>query len=68
MRNHAVAIHNHPEEALAKPLVLSFSKSRYPGTTFGEYIKRARLEKGLRQVDMARMIEDESESTLVSIT
>ena len=39
-----------------KPFVLSFSASRYPSSTFGEYIKKARLEKGLKQTDVARAI------------
>jgi len=37
-----------------KSLVLSFSTSRYPAETFGEDIRKARLEKGLRQVDLAK--------------
>jgi len=39
-----------------KPLVLSFSTSRHPASTFGEYIRKARLEKGLRQRDVARLV------------
>jgi len=40
-----------------KPLVLSFSTSRYgEPTTFGEFIRKARLEKGLRQEDVAQAI------------
>lgn len=39
-----------------KPLVLSFSVSRYPSSTFGQYIRKARLEKGLRQVDVAELV------------
>ncbi len=57
--NRAVAIHNHSQDSaqpFVKPLVLSFSTSRYPSTTFGDFIKKARLEKGLRQTDVARMI------------
>ena len=30
------------------PCTLSFSISRYPSSTFGEYIREARLEKWLR--------------------
>jgi ribosome-binding protein aMBF1 (putative translation factor) len=56
MGNHAVAIHNHPEVSFVKPLVLSFSVSRYLNSTFGQYIRKVRLEKGLKQVDVATTI------------
>jgi len=36
--------------------VLSFNTSRYPSSTFGEYIRKARLEKGLTQKDVAEAI------------
>ena len=36
--------------------MLSFSTSRYLSSTFGGYIRKARLEKGLRQVDVAKAI------------
>ncbi len=40
-----------------KPLVLSFSASRYDEpTTFGEYIRKARLEKGLKQRELAARV------------
>jgi ribosome-binding protein aMBF1 (putative translation factor) len=39
-----------------KPLVLSFSASRYPDATFGEFIRKARLEKGLKQQDVAKAV------------
>lgn len=39
-----------------KPLVLSFSASRYLSSTFGQYIRKARLEKELRQVEVAKAI------------
>ena len=49
-----------------KPLVLSFSTSRYgEPSTFGEYIRKARFEKGLRQKDVARAIGVD-EMTIVS--
>ena len=36
-----------------KPLVLSFSTSHYgETTTFGEFTRKTRLEKGLRQKDV----------------
>ena len=54
--NHAVAIHKKHEVGFLKPFVLSFSVSRYPSDTYGKYIKKARLEKGLKQVDVARAI------------
>lgn len=38
-----------------KPHAYSFSTTRHPEpTTFGEYIRKARREKGLRQKDVAR--------------
>ena len=33
-----------------------FSISRYPSSTIGHYIRKARLEKGLRRVDVAAAI------------
>ena len=40
-----------------RPHAYSFIASRYPEpTSFGEYIKKARLEKGLRQKDVAQVI------------
>ena len=39
-----------------KPLVLSFSTSRYPAANFGEYLRKARLEKGLKRAEVARMV------------
>jgi transcriptional regulator with XRE-family HTH domain len=40
-----------------KPLVLSFSASRYgEPATFGEFIRKARLEKGLKQADLAAAV------------
>lgn len=39
-----------------KPLVLSFSASRYPNSTFGQFVRKARLEKGLKQAEVARVV------------
>ena len=65
MGNHAVAIHKKPDVGFVKPLVLSFSVSRYPCSTFGEYIKKARLEKDLKQTDVAKAINVD-EMTIVN--
>ncbi len=54
--NHANQKHNQLETAVVRPLVLSFSVSRHPAATFGEYIRKARLEKGLKQDDVARAV------------
>jgi len=35
---------------------VSFISSRYASSTFGEYIRAARLKKGLRQKDVAKLI------------
>jgi transcriptional regulator with XRE-family HTH domain len=43
-------------QPFAKPLGLSFITSRYPSATFGEFIRKARLEKGLKQMDVTEMI------------
>lgn len=40
----------------AKPLALSFIAPRYPSSTFGEYIRKARLEKGLRQRVLSKLV------------
>lgn len=66
--NHAAEIHKKPEEA-AQPYVeprgLSFSASRYgEPATFGEFIGKARLEKGLKQVEVAWVVGVE-EMTIV---
>ena len=45
MGNHAVAIHNHPTDTFVAAHEYSFITSRYASSTFGEYIKKARLEK-----------------------
>jgi transcriptional regulator with XRE-family HTH domain len=39
-----------------KPPVPSFNISCYPSSTFGQYIKKPRLDNGLRQVDVAKAI------------
>ena len=36
--------------------VLSFGASRYVASTFGELIRKARLERGLKQVDLAEAV------------
>ncbi len=56
MANHAVANHKHSALRPQAPLALSFSASRYPAETFGQVIRQARLETGLRQVDVAQAI------------
>ena len=56
MLNHANPIHNHPEKGFSKPLVLPFSTSRYPASTFGQFIRKAKLEKGLGQKDLEKEI------------
>ncbi len=48
-----------------RPLVLSFSISRHPSGTFGEYIRKARLEKGLKQSEVAQTIRV-NEGTVVN--
>jgi transcriptional regulator with XRE-family HTH domain len=49
-----------------KPLVLSFSTSRHgEPTTFGDFIRKARLEKGLKQVEVSEAIGVD-ENTIVN--
>lgn len=44
-------------QQFVKPLVLSFSASRYGNpTTFGEFIRKARLEKALKQWELAKAV------------
>ncbi len=52
-------------QPFVKPLVLSFSASRYASRTFGDFIKKARLETGFRQVDVAAAIGVD-ENTIVN--
>ncbi len=55
--NRSASIHNQHEVGFVKPLVLSFSTSRYgEPTTFGDFIKKSRLEKGLKQAEVARVV------------
>jgi len=56
MENHAVANYKKPEVGFVKLFVLSLSTSRYPSSTFGEYIRKTRLEKWLRQAGVAMAI------------
>lgn len=63
--NRSVAIHNYSQPGFSKPLVLSFSTSRNPDATFGQFIRKARLEKVLRQVDVAEAVGVD-EMTIVS--
>ena len=51
--NRAVTKHNHSEGPIVLPHAYSFSTSRYPSATFGECIRKARLEKGLTQTGVA---------------
>lgn len=44
-------------QPFVKPFVLSFSTSRHgEPVTFGNFIKRARLAKGLKQAGVVRMV------------
>ena len=50
-------MHKNLEEEFVKPFVLSFSTSHYGQPfTFGAFIRRASLEKGLRQKDLAEAV------------
>jgi DNA-binding XRE family transcriptional regulator len=40
-----------------KPLIISFKTSRYPAKTFGQQVKKFRLEKELSQKALAEMLE-----------
>lgn len=48
-----------------QPLRLWFRISRYPDKTLGQRIRKARLEKGLYQVDLAKRLKV-SEMTIVN--
>ena len=48
-----------------KPHAYSFSISRYPDDTFGQCIKKAQLEKGLSQKELARLAQVD-EMTMVN--
>jgi len=50
MHKHSVLIAN------TQPLLLKFSVSRYPIQTLGQRIRKARLERELFQVDLARKL------------
>lgn len=64
--NRSASNHNQHEVGVVKLLVLSFSASRYgEPTTFGQFIKKAGLGKGLKQVEVAR-VEGVDEMTLVN--
>jgi len=55
--NRSASNHNKHEVAFSKPLVLSFSACRYGAlTTFGEFIMKAMLKKGLKQSELARVV------------
>ncbi len=43
-------------QVFLKLLVLSFSTSCYPSSTFGECIRKVRLEKGLAQKGVAKAV------------
>jgi DNA-binding XRE family transcriptional regulator len=45
-----------PNYKNSHPLVIDLWVSRYPGRTLGERIKKLRLERGLFQRDLAKMI------------
>lgn len=48
--NHATQIYKSSKRAV------EFNVSRYPARTYGERIRKARLEMGLRQVDLAKLL------------
>jgi len=60
MLNHAA-----PNYKNSNPLVITLRLSLYPDQTLGERIKKWRLERGLFQVDLAKMI-GVSEMTIVN--
>ena len=64
-RQPRVETHIRPEVAVVKPHAYSFSLSLYPDDTFGQFIKKARLEKGSRQNGVAEEI-GENEMTIVN--
>lgn len=47
MRNHSIST----------PLKLWFKASRYPDQTLGQRIRKARLERGLYQEDLAKLLK-----------
>ena len=57
--------HTVPNYKNSHPLVVTLRISLYPDTTFGERIKRWRLEQGLFQRNLAEMI-GVSEMTIVN--
>lgn len=66
--NRAVANYKNPGDSIqpfSKPFFLSFSTSRYPPSTCGEYIRKARLETNLKQADVAKAISVD-EMTIVN--
>lgn len=53
----SVANHKHHRLQPKAPLTLAFSSSLLPGETFGQVVKKARLEKGLHhQADVAQIV------------
>lgn len=62
--NHAVPIRKKRAE-FSQLHVLSFSASRYAASTLGEIIRRARLKKGLKQIELAEAV-GVTEMTVVS--
>jgi len=51
-----MGIHAAPNYKKPHPSVVTIRISKYPATTFGKCIKKWRLEQGLLQVDMGKMI------------
>jgi DNA-binding transcriptional regulator YiaG len=49
--DHAVPIYKNPE-----PLCITFTISKYPSQTFGQLLRKLRLEKGLEQWELARRL------------
>jgi len=47
----AVRIYNNPH-----PLNITFSVSKYPTETLGQFLRKLRLEKGLEQWELARKL------------
>ena len=59
------AIHGQRPKVIVKPHFYPFIASRHPSSTIGECIRMARLEKGLREKDLAQAIGG-NEMTIVT--
>jgi len=49
--DHAVQIYNN-----SHPVNITFTVSRYPSETLGQFLRRVRLEKGLEQWELAKRL------------